>query len=368
MRTSDENKPYKNLWVLKTDNMIPNLTWYWWWWLFFVRDPDRPARTKQLMILWSTKYTKNIKIMDRKWSVKQLPTWEGKMLKFNGMTAAWWYDNQKMYDPLLLEEMDFQVSHEGDKGELRPIKEGTDYRFYGSPEKYIVNLKDPKNDFHFEMTPWNDYLQEHRFKESTYAKKYGHNILHIFGMKMKGQIHGTKVEGSAYHQRVTVNAPGAPWYWGIVQWADGSYASYSNPFIGPQMFRNTESPTSLLDWGDISLYKNIRFYHRETNTEYQFKSKTVKIKHMVENGLPIFDVKGIDEEKEMHLRLKAYARAYWRFQQPRRWGMKSILYYNEYPAEVVDFSFKTNDGSLKVEKDDLGESVSNFEHTWGKLI
>jgi hypothetical protein len=48
--------------------------------------------------------------------------------------------------------------------------------------------------------------------------------------------------------------------------------------------------------------------------------------------------------------------------------MKSILYYNEYPAEVVDFSFKTNDGSLKLEKGDLGEGVSNFEHTWGKLI
>ena len=187
-------------------------------------------------------------------------------------------------------------------------------------------------------------------------------------MKMKGQIHGTKVEGSAYHQRVTVNAPGAPWYWGVVQWADGSYTGYSNPFIGPQMFRNTESSKSRLDWGDISLYKNIRFYHRETNTEYQFKSKTVKIKHMVENGLPIFDVKGRDEEKEIHLRLKAYARAYWRFQQPKRWGMNSILYYNEYPAEVVDFSFKTKDRSLKVEKEDLGESVSNFEHTWGKLI
>ena len=88
----------------------------------------------------------------------------------------------------------------------------------------------------------------------------------------------------------------------------------------------------------------------------------------MENGLPIFDVIGADKEKKIHFRLKAYARAYWRFQQPRRWGIKSILHYNEYPAEVLDFSFSTGDESLKVKKDDLGESACNLEHTWGTLI
>jgi hypothetical protein len=300
--------------------------------------------------------------------VKQLPAWDGEILKFNGMTAAWWYDGQKMYDPLLLEEMDFEVLNDGDRGELRPIMEGTDYRFYGSPKRYVVNIKDPKNDFQFEMTPWNDYLQEHRFKERTYTKKYGHNILKIFGMKMKGRICGLEVEGSAYHQRVTVNAPAAPWYWGVVHWADGSYLSYSKPFIGPQIFRSTGNPTSLLDWGDIRLYRTIQFYHRGTDTEYKFKTKNIKIRHSVKDGLPTFDVMGKDDEKEIRLRLKAYTRAYWRFQQPKRWGIKSILYYNEYPAEVIHFFFTTRDKSLKVEKDDLGESASNFEHTWGKLI
>ena len=185
---------------------------------------------------------------------------------------------------------------------------------------------------------------------------------------MKGTISGASVEGSAYHQRVTVNAPGAPWYWGVVHWADGSYISYSNPFIGPQLFRGTETPTSLLDWGDIRLYSVIRFYYRGTDTEYKFKTKAIQIQHTIEDGLPTFDVTGKDKEKEIHLRLKAYTRAYWRFQQPKRWGLKSILYYNEYPAEVTHFSFATKDGSLNVKKDDLGESASNFEHTWGKLI
>ena len=364
----DEIKPYQNIWRLKTDNMIPNLTWWWWFWLFFVKDPDNPGRTKQLMILWSTKNTKNIQIMDKKWSVKQLPTWDGPVLKFNGMTAAWWYDNHKMHHPLLLEEMDFEVRSEGEKGELLPINEGADYRFYGSPEKYVVNIKDPSNDFTFEMTPWNDHIQKHRFREKDYTWHYGHNILKIYGMKMKGRIDGIDVEGSASHQRVTVNAPGAPWYWGMTHWDDGSFLAFSNPFIGPQLFMKTENPTSLLDWGDIGLYKSIHFYQRETDTEYEFKTNSIRVRHVVENGLPIVDVTGKDKEKELHIRLKAYARACWRFQQPKRWGIESILHYNEYPAEIVDFSFMKRDGSPKVKNDNLGESAANLEHTWGKLI
>jgi len=154
----------------------------------------------------------------------------------------------------------------------------------------------------------------------------------------------------------------------MVHWDDGSYFVFSNPFVGPQMFRKTENPTSLLDWGDIRLYRSIRFYHQETNTEYEFKTNAIRIRHTVENGLPIFDVTGTGKDKEVRLRLKAYARACWRFQQPGRWVIKSILHYNEYPAEVVGFSFAARDRSLKVKKDDLGESASNLEHTWGKLI
>lgn len=365
---NETEKPYRNMWVLKTDDMIPNLTWWWWWWIFFVKDEERPGRTKQLMILWSTKYTDYIKVMDKEWSVKRLPTRDGGTLKFNGMTAVWWYDGREMYDPLLLKEMDFEVRHEGDKGELKPLVKGCDYRFYGSPQRYVVNIKDEENDFHFEMRPWNDYLQEHRFNENQYTEKYSYNIMKIYGMKMKGEIEGRDITGSAYHQRVTVNAPAAPWYWGLVHWEDGSYIDYFNPFVGPQIFRTKEKPTSLWDWGDIRLSRSIHFYHRKTDTEYRFRTKAVRVKHRVEDGLPVFLVRGRDDEKTLDLRVRAYARAYWRFQQPRRWGMKSILYYNEYPSVVEEFRFSTRDGRVRVEKSDLGESACNTEHTWGKLI
>jgi len=366
--TDKGHKPYENMWVLKTDDMLPNLTWWWWWWIFFIKDPQNPNRTRQLMILWSTKYTDYIKVMDMDWSVKKLPTDEDGVLKFNGMVCAWWYDGRKMYDPLVLKETDLEVRHKGDEGELNPLLAGTDYRFFGGPEKYMVNIKDAKNDFHFEMTPWNDYLQKHRFNENQYTKKYSYNIMKIYGMKLKGTIDGKVIEGSAYHQRVTVNAPTAPWYWGLVHCQDGSYIDYFMPFIGPQIFRTKEKATSALDWGDIRLNKSIHFYHKPSDTEFRFRTKAVKISHRVENDLPIFDIIGKDKEKEFKLTLKAYTKAHWRFQQNKSWGMKSILYYNEFPAEVVDFSFKTLDGSLTVTKKDLGYTASNFEHSWGKLL
>jgi len=366
--TEKKHKPYENMWVLKTDDMIQNLTWWWWWWIFFIKDPEHPGRTKQLMILWSTKYTDDIKVMDKHWSSKKLPTWEDGVLKFNGMVAAWWYDGKEMFDPLVLEHADFEVTHDGDKGELKPIKEGTDYRFFGGPDKYTVNIKDEKNDFHFEMTPWNDYLQKHRFNENQYTKKYSYNIMKIYGQKLSGTIDGKPIEGSAYHQRVTVNAPAPPWYWGLVHCQDGSYIDYFNPYIGPQMFRTTDKPISRWDFLDIRMNKSIHFYHKPTDTEFRWRTKHTTIRHKVVDGLPVFDITGKDKDKELFLRLKAYSRAYWRFEQKRKMGMKSILYYNEFPAEVIDFKFRKLDGSLKVTKKDLGFTASNFEHAWGKLI
>lgn len=367
---SGEHKPYENIWVLKTDNNIEKLTWWWWWWIFFIRDPEQPGRTKQLMILWSTKYTDYIKVMDKEWSSRQLPSvGRDGVMRFNGMTCAWWYDGKTMKDPLLIRESDFEVSHNGASGELKPLVDECDYRFFGGPGRYTVNLKDDKNDFHFEMTPWNDYMQEHRFTERQYTRRYGYNILKIYGMRMKGTIDGRPVEGTAYEQRVTVNAPAPTWYWGIAHCEDGSYFEYFNPFVGPQIFRTTERPTSWLDWGDIALSRNMRFYHHPSKREFLWDDKRkIKIKHEVRDGLPIFRVSSKDDEKEIYVTIRAYSRAYWRFQQKRRMGIRSIFYYNEYPSEVTDFEFRTLDGKIHVKRGDLGHIGCNIEHSWGKLI
>ena len=71
-------------------------------------------------------------------------------------------------------------------------------------------------------------------------------------------------------------------------------------------------------------------------------------------------------KKKIGFTLRAYSRAYWRFEKPF-WGNRtSIFYYNEYPIEMTDFHF--SDGETQVRRDDLGYVVGNCEHSWGSLF
>ncbi len=355
-----------NIWDLQVDNMIDNYSWYWWWWIFFIRDPKNPGRPKQLMILWSTKSTDFIKVMDKEWSLDKMPGWDDNHLDLEGMVAAWWYDGKDMKDPLFLEDANISVKKRGQEGILKTDIEGKEYSLSGDPDRYTVTINDPNNDFFFELTPLNDYLSEHRYKEKRNTKNYGYNIMKIYGMKLSGRIDGKEVKGTAYFQRVCVDAPATPWYWGLVHCEDGSFLQYFNPFIGPQMFRSKKDQRSLLDWGDISLSRSILFYHKGTDKEYKFGS--VDIKKGLKKGLPTFHVTGQEDGKKISITLKAYSRAFWRFEQRRRFGMKQIFYYNEYPAEISEFSFESDEDPLKLEKEDIGEMYGNFEHSWGKLF
>ncbi|MFW6142379.1 MAG: hypothetical protein ACOC53_07455 [Candidatus Saliniplasma sp.] len=359
---------YKNIWSLKTEDMLQGLSWHWWWWIFFIDNPSNPSKPKQLMILWSTKQIKQIEVNGMPWKQKNPPSYENGKLTFNGMTAAWWYDGEKMVEPLMLDGSDFEVKKDGGSGELNPLLEGKDYRFYGNSKRYHVNIVDEDNDFRFELTPWNPYLQDHRFNEQYYIRNYNYNILKIYGMKLNGLIDGEKVTGSGYFQRVSVNSPAMPWYWGLIHCEDGSFIQYFKPFIGLQIFRTKPDQNSYLDRGDIALSKDLLFYHKGTDTEYKFDKKYLSIDYTIRGQLPVVKVIGEDSHKKLQLTLKAYSRAYWRFEQPRKYMMKSILFYNEYPAVVKEFKFSLKDKDLEVGKEDLGKTYSNFEHSWGKLL
>ncbi|MEM2899632.1 MAG: hypothetical protein QXT63_02465 [Thermoplasmata archaeon] len=384
--------PYSNMWILNTTEKIKNLTWWWWWWIFFIDNPIDKKHPRQFMILWSTKNCNRIKVMDHLWTpkkpIKILMADGGKALyanepnanllgenrmEFNGMTAAWWFDGKKMHDPYILEESDFYTKWVGDEGILVPeSKEGNIYTFEGNTKNYKVHIKFKKGEFLFNMEPWNEFMSKHVYNVRHYTKKMGYNILKIRGMKLSGFIdeNGKKEEiaGSAYFQRLMVNAPAVPWYWGIFHIEDGSYIDYMFPFIGPQMFRNTEKPRSILDWGDIKLSKSVEYYVAETGKLYNLKLGSVK-KEFSKDNLPIFLVEGHDKQNKVKLkmRLEAYSRAYWRFEQKN--SIKSrIFFYNEYPVVMTDFSFVDNETGLKKSLDDLGKVVGNCEHSWGRLF
>jgi len=366
----------ETMWDLDVEGRHRGLTWWWWWWLFFFPDPDDPRRTRQLMILWSTKYTDWIKVDYYDWTpegdVRREVRGDDIDLAFSGMTAAWWFDGRRMVDPVVLEPNDFRVQKRGADGTLDPGSD-KDLRLSGRPGHYHLDIDMPADGhaFHLDMTDWNPFMSEHRYRANAYTKRYSYNILRIYGTRVSGTyvVDGETVDAAgstAYFQKVRVNAPAVPWYWTVLHTERGDYLDYFFPHVGPQMWRKTERPTSRWDWGDIFLNRSLQFWEQDAGRLHRFKR--LKIRHRVtDEGLPVFNVHGENAEGTIDLELEAYARAYWRFEQRRRWGLvKPILYYNEYPTQVNDFRLRA--GGNYTTLDDLGWTRCNTEHTWGKLI
>jgi hypothetical protein len=371
------------MWDLNLSERIENFTWWWWWWLLFIKDPANPRRSRQLMILWSTKNVDRIFVNDvlweRKTPVAERPAgpeagpWAGgKQTRFDGMTAAWFFDGKRMHEPFVLEKNDFTVSRDasGDRGRLDPSSEHV-LTLEGDPREYRLRIKKDGWDMDFSMTPWNGFMSKHRFKAAHYVGKYGYNILRIYGSKLTGTVEhdGARevISGSAYFQKVMVNAPATPWYWGTFHVDDGSYIDYFNPHIGPPMSRKTDAPRSRLDWGELKLSKHMQFHHAGEDRLYEMRKLRIT-KEWSADGLPIFNVLGRskDGRTELELRLAAYSRAYWRFEQKYLRWFNSILYYNEYPVEVQKAVLR--DGTRKLDILSLGNITGNCEHTWGKLL
>ena len=57
----------ERLWSLGGMQPIQHLTWDWWWWLIMLEDEKHPNRSRQLMVLWSTKDTEVIDVGGSEW-------------------------------------------------------------------------------------------------------------------------------------------------------------------------------------------------------------------------------------------------------------------------------------------------------------
>ena len=93
------------LWRLDVMPPIPRLSWWWYWVIMFVPDPDNPGRSRQLMVLWSTKETPAIRVSGHWWkpgSRMSIDEHGGHVIP--GMVCAWWYDGKRMFEPLVIRE------------------------------------------------------------------------------------------------------------------------------------------------------------------------------------------------------------------------------------------------------------------------
>ena len=369
------------MWDINTDEKIKNMTWWWWWWIFFVKNPKNPSRPRQLMILWSTKNCDRIMVNDYDWHRNQDVVKHGtpgknedgkfhkRKMTFDGMIGVWWYDGDKMHEPYALERSDFSVEWKGARGYVRPHTDNV-YLFTGDPKEYKVLIKKDDDVFDFRMGHWTDFISKHRYSEDHYLGKMGYNIYKVYGTTLKGHIKFGKldenIDGTAYFQKVMVNAPAVPWYWGVFHSEDGSYIDWFNPHFGCPIWRKTDAPTSFWDRASLNLSKKLQFYDQGSDTRYEFRKKEVSIRKEVVDGLPTFWVEGRKDGVELRIKVRPYARAYWRFEQKYLGVFKSILYYNEYPTELVEFELKG--GKRDVTLKDLGYVVGNIEHSWGWLV
>jgi len=248
----------------------------------------------------------------------------------------------------------------------------------GDGKRYSVGVADTKGEtrIEFEMEPWTSWLSEHRFRRSNLWRNWGYDIMKIHAMKMRGTLRDKsgveeKLEGTAYFQKVRVNAPSVPWYWVVVHAENGMYIDYFQPNIGVQMWRRGVKQRSIVDrwsWGEMKLRNNLEIYDPGTSTLHTIKK--FRLRHTYENGSeqPTFRVSGEGPTARCRMVLTSYSRAYWRFEQKHLAGLvRSILYYNEYPAELTEFEFEDKATGRKVTRSDLGFVAANCEQTWGKL-
>jgi len=386
------------MWSFDTEKVVPDLTWWWWWWLFYIDDPKDVKHPRSLMILWSTKDCKRITVNHRWWEKRyEIETDDDAMKqRFHGMVCAWYFDGEKMVEPLMIDTQDFRTWWNGEgHGSLvgipfdenddrdldRKWEEGAgtgevdDLRntFTGGPGEYRVRIDRPGFHFDFNLGSWNPFMDAHRYHSNTYVGDYGFNILKIYGQKLTGTIdyEGTKEEvtGSAYFQKVQVNAPALPWYWGTFHMEDGSYLEYFMPHLGMGAMRKTDAPESILDGKVIPLSKRILYYDHGDKQVHLFKKVSIK-RRRGPGKLPRFDVTGTREEDGGHIffTVRPYSRAYWRFEHEKPWyrPFSPVLFYNEYPSLVEGFDLDSN--GIRKEQDDLGRVWGNCEHTWGSLF
>lgn len=285
-------------------------------------------------------------------------------LRARGLAASWYYDGNEMHDPLFVDHGDLFSTWTSGGGKIR-VRGESDYSFDALSTPYNVNFARADSGVRIQISPWTDFLSRVTETGKTYFRHLGYKMHKIRGSKVHGHLRvGDKsetVEGTAYFQKVRINSPTSPWYWGIFHSENGSYIDYFMPHIGPPALRRTTSHRSIWDWGEKMLSKGWQFYDASTGRMHHIKR--VRIKRRYEGDLPVFTLVAEGGGEWAEMEMESYARAYWEVRQPFLRVLNNVLYYNEYPVNVTEFFLKSATEEIQLE--DLGRVVGNCEHAWG---
>jgi hypothetical protein len=241
------------------------------------------------------------------------------------------------------------------------------YSFGGSPADFKLDANSEKVGIELSMQRWKDTMAKLVPTGRDFIGNMGYSMLKYRALLSSGRIRvgeiETPVKGRSYFQNVRISSITPCWYWATVQWDNGAYLQYFLPHIGMPMLRRSVSHKSSMDWGEKMISKTLNFCDPEEEKEYFMED--IRITKRYENGLPIFSVNAFSDEGELTIEMAAYARCCWNISQPLIGPIWHGIFYNEYPARVTHFEFKS--GTRRVSHGDFGKSYCNCEHTWGAI-
>jgi hypothetical protein len=359
------HKAFDDIWRIYTENTLKNRTWHWWWWIHFFENPDTPECPKQLMILWGTRNCRKVLVNDYCWEPTIPVEINGKHTAFESMVASWYYDGKIMHEPLLLDDGKTETERDDDSGRIRMEGHQGVYSYGGSDADFWLKIETDKVGIELSMERWKDAMAELVPTGRNFVGNLGYSMLKYRGLSSSGTVrvgnNQTSVKGRSYFQKVRISSITPCWYWGTVQWDNGAYLQYFLPHIGLPMFRHSISHESTMDWGERMISKTLNFYDPDEEKEYSLEE--VKLTKRYENDLPVFNVSASSGQTELSIEMATYARCCWKISQPLVGPIWSWICYNEYPATVKDFKFKSSNSNKS--NRDFGKSYCNCEHTWG---
>lgn len=373
---------FSSLWKLQQRPPQNHLTWDWWWWLVMLDDPKNVEPGKQLMVLWSTKDNEMVQVNDVSWNPKGKPGFDEQgAIRLDGMVCAWWFDGSVMHDEIISHVCDMIVlpadhsswpssskSNRGGGAVVPLLDSDCSMGMVEDRSKFWLNLNlsegSPIQSVQLDLTPWNPAMSTARQANATYAANMGYDILRLHGTKVSGVIDGESVSGTAYFQKVCVQAPSVPWYWGMLHFSDGSYLDWFLPHASLTMLSRDARAWKKRDISHIALSQGGLFHDAQNKRSERFEIVSVK-KEKQPNNLPHFDVQLQNGRTTIHISAQAVERAHWDFHQPTRGGVWSHLTYNEYPLIVKTLRIEDEFG-VRV-KSDYEWLRGNAEHSWGFL-
>ena len=373
---------FSSLWTLQQRQPLNHLTWDWWWWLVMLDDPENVEPGKQLMVLWSTKDNEMVQVNDVTWNPKGKPGFDEQGgIQLDGMVCAWWFDGSVMHDEIISHVCDMIVlpahhpswpfsSKSGlGGGAVVPLLDSDcSMGMVEDRSKFWLNLnlsgKSPIQSVQLDLTPWNPAMSTARQANATYAANMGYDILRLHGTKVSGVIDGESVSGTAYFQKVCVQAPSVPWYWGMLHFSDGSYLDWFLPHASLTMLSRDARAWKKRDISHIALSQGGLFHDAQNKRSERFEIVSVT-KDKQSNNLPHFDVQLKNGRTSIHISAQAVERAHWDFHQPTRGGIWSHLTYNEYPLIINELKI-TDEFGIRI-KSDYQWVRGNAEHSWGFL-